>query len=451
MQTVNHSGKFLIIPLVRFLVIAMCLLRADSKVAGMRAKITKRMVDATEPGENDLFVWDTDLKGFGLKVSPAGSKVYLIQYRLGGREARTQRYTIGKHGSPWTPDKAREEAERLLGRVANELDPAKERKARLAVHRADAAAPTLAEFAARYIDECAKPYKKPRTVEEDERNLRLHVNPVLGMLKLKDISAADIAKFHAARRATPTNANRCRALLSHLFKMAEVWGERRPGSNPCRYVEKFGERKRERFLSADELARLAEALEHAEGQEPFSAIAAIRLLILTGCRLSEILSLRWEWIDFERSCLRLPDSKSGAKNVPLGAPALRALAELRRQEGSPYVLPAERGDGHFIGIQKPWQRIRAIAGLNDVRIHDLRHSFASIAVSGGDSLYLVGKVLGHRQSRTTERYAHLRDDPLRAVADRASERIASIMGASRGNEVVPLPSSTSAKKTAQRT
>src|SRR6516162_7395516 len=164
----------------------------------MRAKITKRTVDETSPGEKDTFLWDTELKGFGLKVSPTGSKTYLVQYRLGGRQARTQRYTIGKHGSPWTPDKARAEAQRLLGRVANEIDPTKERKSKLDAHRADAAAPTLAEFAARYIAEYAKPYKKPRTVEEDERNLRLHVNPALGGLKLKDITPAYIAKFHAA-------------------------------------------------------------------------------------------------------------------------------------------------------------------------------------------------------------------------------------------------------------
>jgi len=221
----------------------------------MRAKITKRTVDETSPGEKDTFLWDTELKGFGLKASPTGSKTYLVQYRLGGRQARTQRYTIGKHGSPWTPDKARAEAQRLLGRVANDFDPAKERRERLASHQADSVAPTLAEFAIRYIDEYATPYKKPRTVDEDERNLRLHINPALGALKLKDISPAHIAKFHAAGRDRPINANRCRALLSHLFKMAEVWGERPPGSNPCRYIEKFSERKRERFLSADELAR----------------------------------------------------------------------------------------------------------------------------------------------------------------------------------------------------
>jgi hypothetical protein len=190
----------------------------------MKGKITKRTVDATNPGEKDVFLWDTDLRGFGLKVSPAGSKVYIVQYRLGGREAPTQRYTIGKHGSPWTPDKAREEAERLLGRVANEVDPSKERKAKVAAHRADAVAPTLADFADRYIDEFAKAYKKPRTVEEDERNLRLHIKPTLGKLKLKDITPAHISKFTppgGTRRQTPTAAARCSRTCSRWPRFGE--------------------------------------------------------------------------------------------------------------------------------------------------------------------------------------------------------------------------------------
>jgi integrase len=418
----------------------------------MRAKITKRTVDSVGGGNRAVLVWDTELKGFGLKVTPTGAKVYLVQYRLGGRNARTQRYTIGKHGSPWTPDKARQEAEALLGKVANKVDPAKEKKAAVAAYRADAAAPTLAQFSLRYLDEHARPKKKPRSVEEDERNLRLHIIPALGKLKLKDITIADISKFHAAQRAVPINANRCRALLSHMFKMAELWGERAPGSNPCHHVQKYEEQGRKRYLAAEELARFAEAIRRAEEGEPPAAIAAIRLLILTGCRKSEILALRWQWVDFERGCLVLPDrvsskgptktisiSKTGAKTVPLGAAALRMLAELPRQEDSPYVLPAERGDGHFIGVQKVWQRIRSAAGLEDVRLHDLRHSFASIAVSGGDSLYLVGKLLGHRQARTTERYAHLIDAPDRAVADRTSEKIVALMQGTEAANVVELP------------
>src|SRR6266699_3576397 len=217
------------------------LVRQQAPGAKMRAKLTKREVDGARPASKDVLVWDTELKGFGLKVTPAGARVYLIQYRMGGRGARVQRYTIGRHGSPWTPESARMEAGRLLGRVKNKTDPAKEKKSAAATHKAEAEAPSFTVFSDRYIDEYAKPYKKPRTVEEDERNLRLHIKPTLGKLKLKDIAPAHIAKFHASGRDTPTNANRCRALLSHLFKMAEVWGERPPGSNPCRYVEKFSE------------------------------------------------------------------------------------------------------------------------------------------------------------------------------------------------------------------
>jgi integrase len=396
-----------------------------------------------------------------LKVTPTGSKVYLIQYRLGGRQARTQRCTIGKHGSPWTPEKAREQAEALLGQVANKLDPAKRKKAAVAAHQADAEAPTFAEFAARYIEEHARPYKKPRTIEEDERNLRLHILPGFGRLKIKDITSAEITKFHAARSHSPVNANRCRALLSHIFEKAEAWGERRPESNPCRYVEKYREHKRERFLSAEEFVRFADALARAEAEEPPSAVAAIRLLILTGCRKSEILKLRWAWVDFERGCLVLPDSirqnvakttsisKSGPKIVPLGAAGVRLLSELPRQEGSPYVLPAERGNGHFVGVQKVWQRIRSAAGLEDVRIHDLRHTFASTAVSEGESLYLLSKVLGHSDVKTTQRYAHVANDPLRGVADRTSEKISAMIWNGNGvSNVVPLPSSNRANKAA---
>ena len=161
-------------------------------------------------------------------------------------------------------------------------------------------------------------------------------------------------------------------------------------------------------------------------------IDAINLIALTGCRKSEILTLCWDWIDPERKCLRLPDSKTGAKVIPLGAPALQILADLPRREGAVYVLPAARGPGHFIGIQKVWQRIRKTAGLPDVRLHDLRHSFASVSVAGGDSLYLLGKVLGHRQSGTTERYSHVAGDPLRALADRTAGKIADLLAGGGG-------------------
>jgi integrase len=410
--------------------------------AAMLAKITKRSVDAATPQGRDHFTWDSELRGFALKVTPAGRKVYIVHYRMGGRATPVRRYTIGQHGAigpdgmPLTADRARDEAAKQLGRVANGVDPARVKRATLAEHRAYGEAPTVSEFADIYLERHARPLKKKRSVEEDERNLRLHIRPALGRLKVRDVTAADIAKFHAGRSNTPTNANRCLSLLSHMLEKAAQWAERPAGDNPCRHIGRYAERLRDRFLSSDELARLADALSKAETDmtEPPAAINAIRLLMLTGCRVNEILSLRWDFIDDARGCFRLPDSKSGAKAVPVGAPALRLLSTIPRQAESTFVLPADRGSGHFVGIQRVWQRIRKAAGLEEVRLHDLRHSYASVAVAGGDSLFLVGKVLGHRQSQTTERYAHVKDDPLIAVADRTSKRIADAMGLLSGGE-----------------
>ncbi len=196
-------------------------------------------------------------------------------------------------------------------------------------------------------------------------------------------------------------------------------------------------------FSADTLGRTETCLLSEDGMEaefalPATAAAAIRLLLLTGCRKSEILSLRWEFVDFDRGCLSLPDSKTGARTIPLAAPALEIFAGLPRT--SEWVLPTAKGDGHYVGLGKAWERVRSRAGLDGVRTHDLRHSFASFAVADGATLYLVGKVLGHRQARTTEVYAHLHDDPVRAVADRTAARIAAAMnvGNKKDAEVVKL-------------
>ena len=239
---------------------------------------------------------------------------------------------------------------------------------------------------------------------------------------------------------TPYQANRVLALLSKVFNLAERWGLRPDGSNPCRHVERYPEKRRERYLSAEELARLGEVLTEVEraSEEPASAIAAIRLLILTGCRRNEVLSLRWEEVDFERSLLLLADSKTGRKAVPVGAPTLALLAELPRLEGNPHVLPGEKAGAHFVGLAKVWQRIRKQAGLEDVRVHDLRHSFASVGAGAGLSLPIIGKLLGHTQAATTQRYAHLAADPVRQAADRISEEIAAAMSGKPKGEVTPI-------------
>ena len=167
------------------------------------------------------------------------------------------------------------------------------------------------------------------------------------------------------------------------------------------------------------------------------AIAAIRLL-LTGCRKQEILSLKWSFVDWERACLRLPDSKTGAKVIPLGAPALELLSSLPRLDENPHVLPSTTGNGHFVGLQKIWDTLRAKAELLDVRLHDLRHSFAAVGAVAGDSLLVIGKLLGQRDQKATQRYAHLSDTPVRSAADRISGNIAAAM-AGNGGEVVELP------------
>jgi integrase len=412
------------------------------------AKLTKRTVDAAKPKGRDYFMWDDDLPGFGLRVFASGKKSFLIQYRVSGR---TRRYTIGLHGK-FTPDEARKRATRLLAEVADGGDPSGERaEARKAM--------TVAQLADFYFSEgpADKPNKKASSWKADESNIRRHILPLLGRRLAKSLTQADVARFQsdvaAGKTATDEKtgfrgraivkggkgtAARSLAVLAAMLQFGV--GRGLLPSNPARGVKPYKGEKKERFLSEAEVSRLAETLATMEAEHalPAVAAAAIRLLLLTGCRKSEILSLRWEFVDFVRGCLCIPDTKTGARTIPLAAPALEILAGLPRT--SEWVLPATKGDGHYIGLSKAWERLRRQAGLDGVRPHDLRHSFASFAVADGASLYLVGKVLGHRQARTTEVYAHLHDDPVRAVADRTAARIAAAMnvGNEKDAEVVKL-------------
>jgi integrase len=391
----------------------------------MKRRLTKTAVEDVRPGDRDVYVWDDRVAGFGVKVTPGGQRIYLLKCRI---RRKPRWLTLGKHGEI-TTEEARRKALTQRGLIADGKDPAAERDAQ-------GESPTMDEFADRYLEEWAMPHKKPRSAEEDRRNLKLHVRPEMGHLRAGEVNRQDVLKLHHRMRETPGAANRVIALLSKMFQKAEEWGLRPEGSNPARRIELFEERKRDRFLNGEELKRLSRTLQEAEREENPSAIAIIRLLVLTGCRLSEILTLQWPFLDFEQSVARLPDSKTGAKVVRLGAPALTLLAELPRHN-SPFIFPRtvnpspnrkrRIGPGHFVGIQRVWQRIRKDAGLNGVRIHDLRHTYGAWSVQGGVSLYLTGGLLGHTQPATTQRYAHLSDDPLQAAADRVSSAIASAM------------------------
>ncbi|REJ79726.1 MAG: DUF4102 domain-containing protein [Acidobacteria bacterium] len=389
-------------------------------------KLTKRAVDAaTVPeGRNQVFFWDAELKGFGLRVSAGGTKAYVVQYRT--RNGRTRRLTLGRHGQ-LTPQQARTQAQRVLGDIAGGSDPAEDR-------RQGAKAPTIGDLARHYIEEHLRPKAKASTLREAERCINAEIlGNRIGRLKAEDLTRTDVERFHQAIGKTrPTMANRALAYLQSMLNHAAERG-RFDGTNPCTRVKRYRETRRERYLTRGEVERVAEALRSAErdASAPASAVLALRILLLTGMRVGEVLGLRWQDVDFERREIRLPDSKTGAKALPLTAPVAQLLAAAEHLEGNPYVITGKRPGAALVGLPKVWGRIRAAAGLEDVRLHDLRHNFGSSAVSSGQSLYITGKLLGHKQQSTTQRYAHLREDPVRDAAESIAGDIAAALGPTR--------------------
>jgi integrase len=382
------------------------------------ARLTKRIVEAAVPSLADRFLWDSDLKGFGLKVTKAGRKVFLIQYRMGGRGSRTRRVKLGDYGVI-TAEQGRQKAKELLASVAMGIDPAEERKRK---QERNTVSKCIAEFTSDHIE--AK--LKANTAKQYGATFRNDIPRSLKQKYIDEVARTDIERLHVSLKDKPYQANRTMALLSKLFNWCEKSGYRQDGSNPCRHIQKYKEEKRERFLSKEELARLGEALVEAEEKSLTSphAIAAIRLLALTGARLGEILTLQWSFIDEERRLIVLPDSKTGKKILYLSDAALKLLSNVPRLADNPYVICGKLKGARMVNLQKPWQRIRKMAELDDVRIHDLRHSFASVAVSGGLSLPVIGAMLGHSQPQTTQRYAHLAADPIRQANDLTSAEIA---------------------------
>ncbi len=412
-------------------------------------KITKRVVDSAAATDGKrLLLWDDELKGFGLLILPTGVKTYIANYRVGGR---LQRQTIGRHGV-LTPEQARDRARKILASVADGHDPVAEKR------EADRAGMTIAELVELYLAEgpIDRPNKKASTWATDRSNLTRHVVPLLGKRPARSLTQSDVAKFQAdvaagRNKADVKTKKRGRAIIAggpgtaarSLGTLSAVlsWavGRKLIDANPAKGVPLLRLRKRDASLTADELSRLVETVETMQDAAELSrnAATAIKLLAMTGCRKGEILGLKWAWVDFEHGLLRLPDSKTGQKAVALGASALAILAELP-SEGE-YVLPAGRGNEHYTGLGKDWRRVRERAELPDFRVHDLRHAFASFAVADGASLYIVGKALGHAQSRTTERYAHLAQDPVRAAAERVAARVAAASKRGRpAAEVVPI-------------
>lgn len=404
-------------------------------------RITKRTLDELQTPSRDMFVWDEGLKGFGVKITPKGKRVFVLQSRLHGRSIRL---TIGAYGQPWSPDTARSEAMRLLGELARGIDPRQSKQNR-------ALEMTVEQLCEVYFrDACG--HKKPATVVNERGKARRHIVPLLGKILVSTLTKATVQKFlydveagktkvdektgHRGRAIVtggPAAANRTFGLLSAMLTYAVDLGVR--PDNPATGVKQFKLLEHNRYLSPDELGRLGAAWKSAENEGiNIYAILALKLLLLTGCRKSEVLGLRWSWIDIDRGIISLPDSKTGARHVPFGDAAQEVLKSIPRLHGSPYVFPSTRDAGRLVGLTKLWHIIRAKADLKDVRIHDFRHNYASSAVSAGESVYVVANLLGHSQVRTTQRYAHLSPDSVNKAADRTSSGIAALVRGSKDDE-----------------
>jgi integrase len=418
-----------------------------------KLKLTKRAVDAAEPKAARYTIFDSEIRGFGLRVFPSGQKSWIFEYKgaEGGRRAATRRVTIGGIGKV-TPDEARKLADTLRARVRLGDDPQREKKSKRL-------APTLAELADIFLKAHVTAKRKAGTAAHYTDVLNRLVLPTFGKRKASELTRGEISKLHLGLSATPFQANRVLAVVSSMYVWGGRHGETPEGYNPAAGIERYSEDSRERYLSTAEIERLGSAIRLAETDgipwmikphkkskhvpkdrqatriDPFAA-AALRLLLFTGARVGEILSLKWAHVDMERGLLLLPDSKTGRKTIVLNAPAMEVLAELRRigayviagaSAGSPSEKP--RSD-----LKRPWEMVRKQAKLEGLRLHDLRHNFASFGAGGGLGLPIIGKLLGHAQAATTQRYAHLDADPLR----RASNTIGNSIAAAMGETTAPL-------------
>lgn len=439
-------------------------------------RLTRKLIDALEAREGDYSVRDAEVIGLGVRVRPSGVKSFILTYRRGGQ---LRKLTLGRADESYSIDQARDHARAALTDLRNGIDPQ-------AAKIADRNGLTINAMIDHYLANgpAMKPNKKKSSWNTNRMLFDCHVRPLLGRRLARDLTRLDIAKFQLdvsqgktardvrtghRKRSRVTGGKRVAALavitLGAAYEFSILTDLLK--ANPTKGVERFQTVRRERYLSDREIAAISESLAHFEKDDPRHTVMAdaVRLLILTGCRKSEILSLQWDFVDWDVGCLRLPVSKTGAKTVPLADAAVNLLKrrwdesrppeQLRGHNSgpwpgggsrSPFVLPALKGNGHFVGLPHLWTKVkeradeilrrkaveagkdpRDIRSLLNVRLHDLRHSFASFAIADGASLFLVGKVLGHKQARTTEIYAHLSDDPLKQVANRAASRLEEAM------------------------
>ena len=381
-----------------------------------RTTISRHTVERLKADKDTVF-WDSELLGFGVRVYPTGRKVYVVQTRAGGKDGK--RVTVGRHGVI-TAEEARRRAALIVARIKAGEEPVPEP---MAVTLANG--PTVADLAAVYLDQVVAVRLKPASAKAYRGVIEKHILPALGRKPALSLDHAAVSALHHGLVETPAMANRAVEMLFRIYRAAEERELIPEGSNPCRQIAMNRQRRHERFLTDEEFRRLGRVLDEAERSEGAMARAAmaIRLLLLTGCRKNEILSLRWDHVDLEAREMRLGDTKTGRRTVQLSPAATAVLARGTRIEGNPHVIPGTRRGSRMSGMQRPWDRIRKSAGLEDMRLHDCRHSFASRALALGESLPMIGRLLGHSQVQTTARYAHLARDSVHEAARRVSDRI----------------------------
>jgi integrase len=416
-------------------------------------KLTKRSVDALFPRQKQYIEYDTELKGFGVAIY---HQIMGLEYRPhgGGRGTAKKRVTLGKV-TQLPPEQARKTAADMLAAVRLGGDPALEKAER----RASLTVGELIDFFdAQYVG----PMLKPGTAVSHRIALE-ELRRAHGVLKATALTRSHVATLHFRMADRPYAANRAAAVWSKAFAWAAARGIIPEEHNPVKGLKKYREQGRERFLTVDELGRLGVAL--AEGEtvglpyevddtkpnaknapkadkrrvklDPY-AVAALRLLLLTGARLREILHAKWEQVDVGRGVIFLADSKTGKKPIYLSAAAQAVLAALPRLEANPYVIAGARDGAPRSDLKKPWAALTRAANLRGVRIHDLRHSFASFGAGASLGLPIIGKLLGHTQAATTHRYAHLDADPLRRAVESIGAGITAAMERKKGAEIAPL-------------
>ena len=374
-------------------------------------KLTNKKIDQLIPDTKSYIVWDNEIRGFGVRVNLNSKKTFILKYRIGqGRSARVRKPVIGTYGV-MKVDEARKIARKWLLDASEGNDP----------KEVDKTSILLKDFCNVYLQQHANIKKKLSSVIEDKRLMRLHIIPNFGNICLKEITRSMITKHHQSMYQTPHGANRFLSLMSKMMNLAERWEYRPLNSNPCRHIERYKEEGRQIYLSMEQIEKIGHVIKQMEQTESIFVLSAIKLLLFTGRRTGEILTLKWDYIDFENSKMNLPDTKTGAKSFFFSPTVKQILLNLPNKEG--FVFKSVLKDKRVTTVRHIWKKICKLAKIENVRVHDLRHTYASLAVQNGYSLPIISKMLGHADIKTTQRYAHLHDDPVNQAVEKIDQQL----------------------------